>query len=97
MVDRFIIILCLTCVIAIAATVFSLQRGASFRTILKWAAALSLLLVLITGMNIGTFYSHGFDIPWWAFGAGNGIATILCVLIANFTVTLPARLRRRNT
>lgn len=39
------------------------------------------VLIPVAGGAQGTFYSHGFDIPWWLFGIMNFCVIALTVLL----------------
>lgn len=78
----FIIALGMGSVAAFAFTLFSLRKGRGIGGILKTVSWLVLFCMPLTGMIAGSFHSHGFDIPWWAFAVVGGLGVLGASLIA---------------
>ncbi len=75
----FITALALSVVLSMIFSIFSLKKGVSGEAIIKNAVLISIISIPIVGQGTGTFYSHGFDIPWFFFGIINSWAIILMV------------------
>jgi len=97
MFDRFIFVAALACGIAMAGTVVNVHRGASFVAVLKVATVAAAVLAPLLGVFVGSFHSHGFDIPWWAFGAIISLLILLSVLVAGGAATLWKRHRQHGS
>lgn len=76
----FIVLTVATCFISIPVAATSIRRGTSFLTTLKWGSVFCLGIGVVVGKLVGTFNSHGFDIPWWVFGLANSVATMLFIV-----------------
>ena len=63
--------LILFCIITIIFTIFFgvYKKYALFKTkkYFRFIFLTNIILSFISGILNGTFYSHGFDIPWWIF------------------------------
>jgi len=87
-----------TCAISTAVTILSLKRDVPFVTILKVASVFALVVVVpVVGLVVGTFYSHGFDVPWWVFGGVNAVSIMLVILITGFVLKLLVRAKNKET
>ncbi len=73
----FISALIISIIMSILVSAISLKKGRSGKSLIKYSTLVSLIFIPIVGLGTGTFYSHGFDIPWWVFGVINSLSIIL--------------------
>lgn len=62
--------------------VVRLGRGARASVVIQHVGLSALLCGFLLGFAVGTFYSHGFDIPWWGFGLFAGVCMLLSAVLA---------------
>ena len=67
----FLIAVTLSLILTIIIGVKLLKKGVNANKYMFRSVIVGIILVPIVGKAEGTFYSHGFDIPWWVFGAVN--------------------------
>lgn len=76
----FIIGISGSALLAVIATIWALKKRIGTKQILIASIYISVLLIPIVGLYIGTWHTHGFDIPWWVFGILNAIVMMLVTL-----------------
>ena len=96
MADRFLIFLVAAVVITAIATTLSMKRGVRFGMIVKAAFVCSVVSIPVSSFAIGTFYSHGFDIPAWGFGIVIALAIMLVTLISAGLYKLASDVRKER-
>jgi hypothetical protein len=83
-IQNFLLALGVTCLIATILTVILVKNGSRRRKVIRWGLVVSILLAPVYGGIAGTFYSHGFDVPWWLFGIAASLIFFSCTLLASF-------------
>ncbi len=79
--SAFLVSIFVSASFAAIATIWALKRHVEIKRIIISSVCASILLIPPVGLYLGTWYSHGFDIPWWAFGILNSIVVVLITLI----------------
>ena len=79
--DKFIQAIVLVFVVNIIVSWMLVTRLPLKRQCIKYLTLINLPLLLISGAYIGTFYSHGVDIPWPAHGFAACFPSYLLVLV----------------
>lgn len=82
--NTFLISIVSSALIAAIATALALKKNIKIKRILITSLYLSILSIPIAGFYVGTWPTHGFDIPWWFFGIINAIFILLVTLIVIF-------------
>lgn len=73
----FISALAISVTLSAVFSTISLKKGVAGKSLVINASLISLIFIPIVGLGTGTFYSHGFDIPWWIFGTFISLVIIL--------------------
>ncbi len=68
-------------VITSIVTILSLKRGVRFGVIVQVSFFCSVISIPVVSLVVGTFYSHGFDIPAWVFGVIIALAIVLVAMV----------------
>lgn len=58
------------------------RQGAPGSVVILHVGLTALLCAFLLGIGVGTFYSHGFDLPWWGFGLFGGVCMLLSAVLA---------------
>ena len=75
----------LSIILTIVVGVWWLRNGKYGGKYIIRAVIVGAILIPIVGGAQGSFYSHGFDIPWWFFGIAN-LLVIFAAAILTVTV-----------
>ena len=87
MIFIFFIIITLTYTIAIGIyKKFALIKPKKY---IKLISIITIIISLIYGISEGTFYSHGFDVPWWIFS----IAFFIIILTTAIILAILMRIK----
>lgn len=77
--------LVLVAIVSLSAGVYAavrFHRGASVGLVMLQLALAALVCVFALGIPAGNFYSHGFDIPWWGFGAFGSMCMLVSAVLS---------------
>ncbi|MDN2700722.1 MULTISPECIES: hypothetical protein [unclassified Janthinobacterium] len=91
--SRLIIAAGLACLAMGMAAIQQMRLGRPLRKVKNFLLKLAVLIWLVSGLFVGTFYSHGFDVAWYIFGAAVSLAG--CV-VAGIVVLAWAVFTRRK-
>ncbi|MDO8039488.1 hypothetical protein [Janthinobacterium sp. SUN137] len=91
--SRLIIAAGLACLVMGMAAIQQMRLGRPIRKVKYFLLKLAMLIWLVSGLFIGTFYSHGFDVAWYIFGAAVSVAG--CI-VAGIVVLARAVFTRRK-
>ncbi|WFR77145.1 hypothetical protein P9875_15590 [Janthinobacterium rivuli] len=80
--SRLIIAASLACLIMGAAALQQMRLGRPIAKVKYFLLKLAVLVWLVSGRFVGTFYSHGFDVAWYIFGAAVSLAGCIVAGIA---------------
>lgn len=58
------------------------RQGARLGSVLLRVGIAAVLWALLLGAVAGSFYSHGFDMPWWVFGLFGSVCMLISALLA---------------
>lgn len=61
-----------------AAAIQQMRLGRPIGKVKYFLLKLAMLVWLVSGLFVGTFYSHGFDVAWYIFGVA--VSLIGCVV-----------------
>ncbi|PHV29231.1 hypothetical protein CSQ93_03850 [Janthinobacterium sp. BJB426] len=64
------------------AAIQQMRLGRPIRKVKNFLLKLAVLVWLVSGLFVGTFYSHGFDVAWYIFGAAVSLAGCIVAGIA---------------
>ncbi|MCC7596246.1 hypothetical protein IGS61_02025 [Janthinobacterium sp. FW305-129] len=64
------------------AAIQQMRLGRPIRKVKYFLLKLAVLIRLVNGLFVGTFYSHGFDVAWYIFGAAVSLAGCVVAGIA---------------
>jgi hypothetical protein len=70
--------------IATSLAVSSSYARSRIKVCIRQISITSLAAIPSVGGLSGNFYSHGFDVPWWAFGIASGLCTLAVGVIVLF-------------
>jgi hypothetical protein len=59
-----------------------LRQGARRDLVLLRVGRTALVCSFLLGISVGSFYSHGFDIPWWGSSLFGGVCMLLSAVLA---------------
>ena len=77
MISKFLVSIFVSALLSVIAAIWALKRNIEVKRIVISSVCASIVLVAPVGLYVGSWYSHGFDIPWWAFGILNSILVAL--------------------
>ncbi len=82
----------MSALLSVIATIWALKRNIQIKQIAISSVCASTVLVAPLGLYVGSWYSHGFDVPWWAFGILNSIVVVLISVSVIYLAKLLFRL-----
>jgi hypothetical protein len=83
--DKFFHTLVVAFAINVLLTVILLKYAGTKVKVLFILIVVNAPLALVSGVYIGNFYSHGFDIKWWAHGiAACAPSLLVCIIVSLF-------------
>jgi hypothetical protein len=94
-----IIYLALLVTISVVSALYAascLRAGVRVRSIMFKVGVAAAACIFVLGIPAGTFRSHGFDVPWWAFGLLGGIGMLLAAVAVISVSWLYKGLRGHN-
>jgi hypothetical protein len=81
MTGLFFLLVCL-CTLSIAVvTVIGHRKGVPFQVMFQKIIIWTIGSSLVVGVLVGTWVSHGFDVPWWLFGVINVLLMLMSFLV----------------
>ncbi|MDO8071149.1 hypothetical protein O3299_06410 [Janthinobacterium sp. SUN176] len=90
---RLIIAAGLACSVMGMAAIQQMRLARPLRKATYFLLKLAALIWLVSGPFVGTFYSHGFDVAWYMFGAAVSLAG--CVVAGIVLLAWAAFTRKR--
>ncbi|WP_156894788.1 hypothetical protein [Janthinobacterium sp. 1_2014MBL_MicDiv] len=72
--SRLIIAASLACLVMGAAAIHQMRLSRSIGKVKYFLLKLALLVWLVSGLFVGTLYSHGIDVAWYIFGVAVSLA-----------------------
>lgn len=91
-----IVYLALLVTIAVVSALYAascLRAGVRVRAIMSKVGVAAAACIFVLGIPAGTFHSHGFDVPWWAFGLLGSIGMLLAAVAAISVLWLYKKLK----
>jgi hypothetical protein len=92
--SRLIIAASLACLVMGMAAIQQMRLGRPIRKVKNFLLKLAVLVWLVSGLFVGTFYSHGFDVAWYIFGAAVSLAGCIVAGIAVLAWAVFTRLKQ---
>ncbi len=89
----FLVLLTLGAIGSIAYPIVVATKGYGFQKQIKQIGAFILITALIVGTVTGSFYSHGFNIPWWGFSIIYAAACFAMYSLGKFVVWAHCKLQ----
>jgi hypothetical protein len=74
----FIVLLLVWCVASLALTALLLYWRKPKRQLFRIVVVFSICAFPLTAISVGSFYSHGFIIPWYLYGLAIALSGLLC-------------------